>query len=86
MVKVYKCSKDSSGIISSAEAKEEGISLKGCKLASIEDCKKDVEDFKNSSEYNPEFPLWCGAYSGEIKVQEGVFEFDFDKCVYEAVQ
>jgi len=39
-VKVYKTKSDPSGILSSAEAWFKGCSIRGCNLASIEDCKK----------------------------------------------
>jgi len=74
MVKVFKLEAYSGGTISTAEAKAEGIKTDKLQLASIEDCKKQVVDEGYGS-----------AYGGKIRVVEGVFEFNWDKTVYEAV-
>jgi len=58
-----------SKIISGAEAKNEGISTKCKKVASIEDLYQD-------------FNAGNGMFTGKVKVAEGVFEFDYDSNQY----
>jgi len=58
-----------SNIISNEEAKEINISVENAEIASIIDCINDLSnDF--------------GGYIGEIKVKEGIFEFNFETNEY----
>lgn len=80
MVRVFKLDSYADGIISTAEAKEEGIKVTGLPLASIEDCRNLVAKTIAEGEG------WTGAFGGKIKVVEGTFEFNFDNNEYEQVQ
>jgi hypothetical protein len=72
--KVYSLKSYYGGLISAAEAAEEGIRTDGLKLATIEDLKAQAErDIGN-------------AYGGPIEVLEGIFEFDFDTGEYIQLQ
>jgi hypothetical protein len=79
MHKIYKLGNYDGGMISSAEAKSEGIAVKSLPLASIEDCKNYCGTCVK------EGLGWSGGYAGKIKVVEGIFEFNFDTLIYEQV-
>ena len=61
-----------SKIMSGAEARSQGISIRGKGIASIEDLYTD-------------FNAGNGMFSGKVKVVEGVFEFDFDNNRYQKI-
>ncbi|WP_313069820.1 hypothetical protein [Lacrimispora sp.] len=71
-MKIYASKKGFNGLISSAEAKANNVSIYGCHLASIEKLIQSIETGGDAE-----------AFGGTvIECSEGFYEYDYDKHCY----